>query len=84
MLYKSDIHYHPHHLIKNVFISKAYKKIEKKLYPQVSTVRVVAWVFANIFRNKKLALNPDELKDSIATLKVLINYPDEEVNGKLI
>lgn len=47
-------------------------------------MRVVAWVFANIFRNKKLALNPDELKDSIATLKVLVNYPDEEVNGKLV
>ncbi|ROT86035.1 putative importin subunit alpha-5 [Penaeus vannamei] len=59
---------------------KIIKTGEEEDSTKVSTVRVVAWVFANIFRNKKLALNPDELKDSIATLKVLVNYPDEEVN----
>ncbi|XP_069989414.1 importin subunit alpha-4 [Penaeus vannamei] len=59
---------------------KIIKNGEEEDSTKVSTVRVVAWVFANLFRNKKLALNPDELKDSIATLKVLVNYPDEEVN----
>ncbi|XP_047475404.1 importin subunit alpha-3-like [Penaeus chinensis] len=47
---------------------------------KVSTIRVVAWVLANIFRNKNLTLTPEELKESIAALKVLVNYRDEEVN----
>ncbi|XP_063590566.1 importin subunit alpha-1-like [Penaeus indicus] len=47
---------------------------------EVSTIRVVAWVLANIFRNKNLTLTPEQLKESIATLKVLVNYRDEEVN----
>ncbi|XP_042888914.1 importin subunit alpha-4-like [Penaeus japonicus] len=53
---------------------------EKEGSTKVTTVRVAAWVFANIFRNKNLALTPEELQESVSALKILVNYPDSEVN----
>lgn len=48
---------------------------------QVSLVRVVTWVLANIFRHKGLVMKQQERQACVAALKTLLSHTDSEVIG---